>query len=193
MNEAIKMQISAFVDGELPENEKELLLRRLSQDTVLRQQVAEYLAIGHALRGEVLIGGIDGVRRRIARVLDEKPLQDDQVDVAAPHRRFVRPLAGLAIAASVALVAIIGLRQVTVVETQDPALVAGDIASQPFPTQPEASDLLRQYELMHGALASDIGASNIRARLTSLELLQENVDESSSDSAEDDATDTDSE
>ena len=39
MNDALKIQISAFVDGELPENESELLLRRLSQDIALRQQV----------------------------------------------------------------------------------------------------------------------------------------------------------
>jgi negative regulator of sigma E activity len=44
------MQVSAFVDGELPENEAELLVRRLSQDAVLRQQVAEYLAIGRIRR-----------------------------------------------------------------------------------------------------------------------------------------------
>ena len=37
---------SPFVDGELPDNESELLLRRLSQDAALRQQVAEYLEIG---------------------------------------------------------------------------------------------------------------------------------------------------
>ena len=37
MNDGIKMQISAFVDGELPDNEAELLLRRLSQDLDLRQ------------------------------------------------------------------------------------------------------------------------------------------------------------
>ena len=51
MNEAIRMQLSAFVDGELPENEAEMLLRRLSQDVELRQQVAEFMAIGRALRG----------------------------------------------------------------------------------------------------------------------------------------------
>ena len=41
MNEALKMQISAFIDGELPENEAELLLRRLNQDAAMRQQVAD--------------------------------------------------------------------------------------------------------------------------------------------------------
>ncbi len=35
MNEGIEMQISAFVDGELPENEAELLLRRMSEDLEL--------------------------------------------------------------------------------------------------------------------------------------------------------------
>ena len=45
MNDGIKMQISAFVDGELPEAEAQLLLRRLSQDAELRQQAAEYFAI----------------------------------------------------------------------------------------------------------------------------------------------------
>ena len=32
------MQVSAFVDGELPENEAELLVRRLSQDALLRNR-----------------------------------------------------------------------------------------------------------------------------------------------------------
>ena len=45
MNEALRMQISAFVDGELPDNESELLLRRLSQDAVLRQQVGHELML----------------------------------------------------------------------------------------------------------------------------------------------------
>ena len=59
MNEALKMQISAFVDGELPENEAELLLRRLSQDAELRQQVSRYLEIGRAIRQERDVAGMD--------------------------------------------------------------------------------------------------------------------------------------
>ena len=57
MNDAIRMQISAFVDGELPENEAELLLRRMSQDIELRNEVAEYLAIGRLVRGEHGLAG----------------------------------------------------------------------------------------------------------------------------------------
>ena len=51
MNDALRMQISAFVDGELPENESELLLRRLSQDIELRNLVEDYMRIGQGLRG----------------------------------------------------------------------------------------------------------------------------------------------
>lgn len=178
MNEAIRMQLSAFVDGELPENEQELLLRRLSQDAALRKQVAEYLAIGHAMRGEVQIGGVNGIRDRVQRTLDEKPMQEAQPVAEPAGSRYIRPMAGFAIAATVALVAILGLQQMTAVDGADADIrdvVAETIA---FPTQPDANDLLRQYELMHGAIASENGANNIRARLTSLELLQENAEES---------------
>ena len=56
MNDAIKMQISAFVDGELPENEAQLLLRRMSQDRQLRQQAATYLMIEKGLQGNTGVG-----------------------------------------------------------------------------------------------------------------------------------------
>ena len=62
MNDAIKTQISAFVDGELPQNEAELLLRRMSHDKELRQQAAEYLALGRAMRGEKTLAGMATLR-----------------------------------------------------------------------------------------------------------------------------------
>ena len=70
MNDAIKAQISAFVDGELPENEAEMLLRRMSQDRELRQQAAEYLAMGRAIRSERTFAGMDTLRERIRPYLD---------------------------------------------------------------------------------------------------------------------------
>ena len=116
MNEAIRMQLSAFVDGELPENEAELLLRRLSQDAELRQQVAEFMAIGRAMRGEVQVGGIDDLRDRVATAIDAAPSSEDHVEDVPVDDRLVRPMAGFAIAATVALVAIFGLGQMSGVE-----------------------------------------------------------------------------
>lgn len=189
MNEAIKMQLSAFIDGELLENEKELLLRRLSQDAELRQQVAEYLAIGRAMRNEVQVGSINELRDRVAGAIDDKPLENVEVDIETRGNRMLRPLAGFAIAASVALVAILGLREATDIEVLQPSAdTTVDTAS--FPTQPDADDLLRQYRLLHEAEVSDLGANSINTRLTGFELREvepENTAETPAATTDDDA------
>ena len=95
-------------------------------------------------------------------------------------------------AATVALVVIFGLQQMTAVDRINSDIndvVAETIA---FPTQPDANDTLRQFELMHGAIASENGANNIRARLTSLELLQETAEESDPDPASEPVDEPDS-
>lgn len=179
------MQVSAFVDGELPENEAELLVRRLSQDAVLRQQVAEYLAIGRIMRGEYSAQGSDVLRERIAAELDERPLQDvaDSV-VAKKTSRYVRPLAGFAIAASVALLAIIGLRQTIDFDVTDTSIAAEDVVSEIIPTMSDEEH--RQYLLLHG-----LGIDSFSTRVTSLQLREvELAAEAATDDVED-ADDTD--
>ncbi len=199
MNEAIKMQLSAFVDGELPENEAEMLLRRLSQDAELRQQVAEFMAIGRAMRGEVQVSGIDDLRARVAAAIDEaSPIEEQASDVPVDDR-LVRPMAGFAIAATVALVAIFGLRQMSGVEgiVEDQAM-AGDTATAI--TQPPVDEILQQYRMMHDMTATESGANNISDRLNTvevrLELLEDNAaieavdeDEDEDEEAEETATD----
>jgi len=111
MNDALKMQISAFVDGELPENESELLLRRLSQDHELRHQVAQYLQIGRLIRREPEVPGMNELRDRIAQALGEEPEQHVAV-AGGQTSRYTRPAIGVAIAASVAVMALFTLRQV---------------------------------------------------------------------------------
>ena len=69
MNDTIKMQISAFIDDELPENESELLLRRLSQDAELRRVVARYLEIGRNIRNESELPNMALLRQRVAEEL----------------------------------------------------------------------------------------------------------------------------
>lgn len=170
MNEAIRMQLSAFVDGELPDNEKDLLIRRLSQDADLRQQVAEFLAIGRAIRGDVQIGGVNALRERIAAELTNRPLDEADAEPAAPANRLLRPLRGIAIAASVALVAIVGLQQFSGTDPDVPNPGTLTTETEVFPTQPVADDILEQYRLLHNAGVSDIGANGIRTRLTVFEL-----------------------
>ena len=51
MSEQIREQVSAFLDGELPNSESELLLKRLTRDGVLRESFGRYALIGEAIRG----------------------------------------------------------------------------------------------------------------------------------------------
>jgi sigma-E factor negative regulatory protein RseA len=187
MNDALKMQISAFVDGELPENESELLLRRLSQDAALRSQVDQYLRIGRLIRREREVPGMNNLRGRIATALGEQP-SEIRPKAEPASRRLLKPAAGFAVAASVAIVALVGLRQSELPEASG-VTEAGALASQ-SPSTPVAgyteplpedalssrpSDMLTQYYLSHGATSADLGANGILTRLVTLELRQDEL------------------
>lgn len=179
MNDAIKMQLSAFVDGELPSAEAELLTRRLGQDAVLRQQAAQYLEIGRLVRGERTVSGIAGLSERVAVALEqEAPLKSDESSTMPT--RWLRPAAGVAIAASVALLALTGLRQLDVQDTvATPPLGTAQLTDRADAyTEPLAidvmddrpGDLLMQYYLSHGDTSGELGANGILSRLVTLEL-----------------------
>jgi sigma-E factor negative regulatory protein RseA len=177
MNDALRMQVSAFIDGELPENETELLLRRLSQDPALRQLVAEYLSIGRAIRREREIPGLGELRGRIARSLGEEPPIDIQPASGPRRLNWMKPVAGLAIAASVAALAVVGLRSMEAPPgAARETLQAGAPAAytQPRPeaaaSRQEPSDMLMQYYLRHGETSADLGPNGILTRLVTLEL-----------------------
>ena len=161
MNDAIRMQISAFVDGELPDNEADLLLRRMGQDAGLRRSVAEYLAIGRAMRGEACWA----------------------------RRRSLRPLASVAAAAAVAVIAIFGLQQMTGVDGVDsPRSAAAPLQTtvEPDYTVPQGiSEQLREYYRVHGATATENGTtSGMLTRFVSLRLSEEQLHPAAADDAE---------
>ena len=167
MNEAIRMQVSAFVDGELPENEADLLVRRLSQDAHLRKQVSEYLAIGRIMRGEYSLQGSDALRERIAAELDAGSLQEPADSVVANQpSRYVRPVAGAAIAATVALAAIFGLGRVADVDTAVPAtaVIADETVSETVPSMSD-DELQRRLMILHMD-----GSDSLSTRVTSLQM-----------------------
>ena len=170
MNDAIRMQISAFVDGELPDNESELLLRRLTQDPDLRAEAASYLAIGRVLRGQRALPGMNELRRRIAAAIDNNEEQADFDAIEPVDRRLVRPVAGIAIAATVAVAALLGLQQIDGVPAGVSAPVAG-VAEQPAGdssyTVPDA------YLQLHRE-----ASSNINAVLTDFRIREEDLQQS---------------
>jgi len=180
MNETIRMQISAFVDGELPGNEAELLLRRMSQDAQLRAQVAEYLEIGRAMRGEASFAGMDSLRDRVGAELDDRAPEVVELSETADKPRSWRPFAGVAVAATVAVAGIFALRQ-TGVEQPDAATIIADQVVEAVEgdsyTVPQNQDILRQYLMSHGEETSNLGNNGINARWVSLEFSQDVVEE----------------
>jgi sigma-E factor negative regulatory protein RseA len=112
MSEQIREQISAFLDGELPASETELLLKRLTRDVELRERFGRYALIGEALRGATHTHLTRGFTGRVNAAIDGEPglaAPAPGQPLRAPH--WWRPLAGVAVAASVAVVAVIGLQR----------------------------------------------------------------------------------
>ncbi|MDE0753726.1 MAG: RseA family anti-sigma factor [Woeseiaceae bacterium] len=179
MNDALKMQISAFVDGELPDNEAEFLLRRLSQDAGMRQQVAQYLEIGRMARRDRDIPGMDGLRGRINEALGEEPLVvEGKPEVVGS--KLMTPASGIAVAAAVAVVALIGLSQlstpdVPVVPIADlpVAIDTGGSYTEPTPDQVLANqptERLLEYRRRHDDTSYSLGSNDIISRMVTFEL-----------------------
>jgi hypothetical protein len=159
-----------------------LLLRRLSQDVTLRSQVDQYLRIGRLIRRERELPRMAELRTRISMALGQQPEEAPARPQQSP-RRLLKPAAGFAIAASVAVVALVGLRQADipdVTETADRSRAASEPAAErvagytePLPEEALRSrpgDMLTQYYLSHGATSADLGANGILTRLVTLEL-----------------------
>lgn len=193
MNEAIKMQISAFVDGELPDSEADLLLRRMSQDAELRRAAADYLELGRIMRGESSVRGIQRLRERIAAGLDDKVVEEGQPGPALESSKAVRPLVGVAVAASVALIAIFGLQLTPRTDTVAPGstAVAGAAEDGGYSTPKPLDDQLLHYVERHDAASSELGANSMRTRLTTLRQSEEVPAKEVTDATADDEADSD--
>jgi negative regulator of sigma E activity len=177
MNEALKMQISAFVDGELPENESELLLRRLSQDALMRQQVAEFLAIGRLIRRDQEVPGMDSLRERIAAALGQETV-DEEVEQPVAGSALMTPASGIAVAATVAAIALVGLSQLggPAMDGLPDNAVAIDLA--PAYTEPtdeqvlvnSPTERLLEYGRQHDNSSPDLASNGILSRTVAFEL-----------------------
>src|SRR5438552_11486395 len=111
MSEQIREQVSAFLDGELPSSETELLLKRLTRDADLRESFGRYALIGEALRGTSRSGLSKGFTARVNLAIDGEivPIPAAASRMSIP--RWWKPLAGAAVVAGVAAVAVVALQQ----------------------------------------------------------------------------------
>lgn len=122
MTDALNEQLSACLDGELPPAELDLLLKRVGREAELRAAIGRYSLIGEAMRAErPAVASRDFASKVMAAVAAEpaaaqvpgtRPEVVRTPATIRPSRispaaiRYLRPAAGMAIAAGVAAIAV---------------------------------------------------------------------------------------
>jgi len=146
----IDEQLSALVDGEISERELDALLARMRKQPELRAQWGRYNLISDALHKNLPRRLDHGLQARVAEALAAEPV------LLAPKRRhktvgpWIRQTAGLAVAASVTAVAILGFQALHAPEV---APVAVAVA----PAAPAAEEALDPYLVNHNEHAVSAG------------------------------------
>jgi sigma-E factor negative regulatory protein RseA len=152
MTDTIKEQLSAFLDGELPEAETTLLLKRLERDEELKGTLSRYSLIGAALRTDGNFAAAQHVAARVNAVLAAEPAFSRTAVRWAPSAGWLKPLAGLGVAASVAAATLVlmpqwdselGAPAAQVASSATEVLSVGGVA--PVAAQPAAAEALPSY------------------------------------------------
>jgi len=181
MNEELDSQLSAMFDDELPSAECELLARRLSRDEYLKARWGRYAIVGAVIRAERGVRLNAPLAGRVNAVLLAEPAL--AAHTAPRDRRYARlrwwqPLAGAAVAASVATVSILWLRAQAplgaaplVAHVPAQANVAGAAASGPGDSyvvprpKPAAvvvpSTELANYVVAHSMFSNPVARGNL--------------------------------
>ena len=191
MNEELDSQLSAMFDNELPPAECELLARRLSRDEHLKARWGRYAAIGATIRAEGGLRLTAELARRVSAVISNEPALVAPTARKRPGplaSRWWRPVAGGAVAASVAAASILWLRFQALPETgailartiQPPAnlladgAVVADAQSAPdsyvVPQTPPRRSMvpstqLANYVVAHSEFSSPVNRGNLLSAL----------------------------
>lgn len=103
-NETGLEQLSALADDELPTARRTRAIDALAGDDAMRERWRNYHVIGAAMRGE--LAETPDVSAAVKASIAAEPVEF----APAARKRALRPVTGLAIAASVAAAAVLGLR-----------------------------------------------------------------------------------
>ncbi|MFP4209181.1 MAG: sigma-E factor negative regulatory protein [Wenzhouxiangella sp.] len=103
MTEVNREQLSCLMDGELERRSCDFLVRRLATDPALSDRWQRYHLIRACLQRE--LSSPAGLAERVAAALDE----ETPMPAETTARRWLKPLGGVAIAASVAVAALVGM------------------------------------------------------------------------------------
>lgn len=137
-------QVSALIDNELAVNELPLLLRQAAVDPGVGQRLGRYALIRAALAHSVPDRCDAGFADRVAAAIEQEPAVSVQPAPAAAQwqQRLLSPVAGVALAAGVAALAVFVWPSLQGPgQTATPAMTAGPAAPTNFATPPAPLDL----------------------------------------------------
>lgn len=150
MTDALNEQLSACLDGELPPAELDLLLKRVGREAELRAAIGRYSLIGEAMRAErPAVASRDFASKVMVAVAAEPASEQTPASVVRPNVvpapgttrapkispaaiRYLRPAAGMAVAAGVAAIAVFVMQpigQPDVVPVNSPLVAANQPAA----------------------------------------------------------------
>ena len=174
MDKLNREQLSAFIDEELGSEETELLVRRLESSARLRRLWLRYSVIGDAVRGELVSDDPRRLPSAVSQALSSEPARASEAALAK-GTRLLRPLAGAAVAASVAVVAVLSLSDrinpgvdnaaVTVPELASPSPLSSAYSAAMISRRAGRPDQLSRYYLNHSQYATMLGGQGPQIRM----------------------------
>ena len=120
MNERMRESLSALMDDEANELELERVLAHIADDDDLRQTWVRYNAASTAVSGHQLAHMHMDISTRVRASLAETGSAAAGHSTASFKQRLLRPVASLAVAASVAATVVIGGQQLAQIGGADP-------------------------------------------------------------------------
>jgi sigma-E factor negative regulatory protein RseA len=196
MNEELDSQLSAMFDDELPTVECELLARRLSRDEALKARWGRYAVVGAVIRAERGVRLNAPLAGRVNAAISAEPALEKATGASLPRRpgmRWWQPVAGGALAASVAAASLLWLRAQAPVPlsaaampaaSTAPAAAAGPITAAsyvvppPIAVRPMAvpSTELANYVVAHSMVSSPVSRRNLLSSFVASEPVTVNAD-----------------
>jgi sigma-E factor negative regulatory protein RseA len=120
MSERMRESLSALLDGEANELELERVLANIANDDELRQTWVRYNAARATVSGDQPVHLDLDISKRVQAALGESQTASVGRAPASIKERFLRPVASLAVAASVAATVVIGGQQLAQIGGADP-------------------------------------------------------------------------
>lgn len=131
MSEKLRESLSALMDGEADELEVERVLANIDGDPNLRRAWSGYNAARAVMTGHA-VGALDlDISTKVADAIRQEPAA--KAALTGTGQRLLRPLASFAIAASVAVVVVLGGRQLALVNSSGTAAEPFSVAARPSP------------------------------------------------------------